>query len=103
MVPLLPLLAASAEQDDEPLSILAEVHAVAWTEVETKFEDSGTYALGHPEVAVLHAQDSGDDTDACRGVQLHDPIPVGDTAERVDVFPHLDHGDNGNSCVTVLQ
>jgi len=44
-VQLLSLLRAAAEQDDQPLAILAEVNSIAWAEIDLTFEDAGPKPL----------------------------------------------------------
>jgi hypothetical protein len=44
-VPILPLLGAPAEQNDDLVSILAEVHAIARAEVDLQLKDTGADAL----------------------------------------------------------
>ena len=100
---LLSPLAATAEQDDKSLTILAEVNAIAGAEVETEFGDSGTYAFCGREVALFHAQHGSDDANARSRVELDDSIPVRSAAACVDVLPHLDHERNGNVGVTARQ
>jgi hypothetical protein len=63
-IAILLLLGPAAEQDDDGFAILAEIHAVAGTEVDPGFKDASANApfdpmLVHLECKVSHRQEGG--------------------------------------------
>ncbi len=57
-IPLLAFFGATTEQDDEGISILAEINPVAGAEIYAVLEDTGPDALGVGEVALLYPDQS---------------------------------------------
>jgi hypothetical protein len=55
---ILALFRASAYEDDEPVTVFAEVDAIAGTEVDSVFMNSSAYAFHAREISLLHARES---------------------------------------------
>lgn len=88
-VGLLALFGSAAEQDHEPLSILAKVNAVAGTEIQAQFKDARTYAFCYREIAPFESVE--EHGDPCLGtvIQLTEPSLKGISPKTVDVLTNF--------------
>jgi len=88
---LLALLGAAAEQDDQPLAILAEIDPITGAECDPEFENAGTDAF---DVREITQRKPGQSRRHLRGglrVQAVEPGLVGVAASRIEIFPNIYH------------
>src|SRR5580658_4339189 len=89
-VSLLALFETTAQQQNQPVAILAKINAVARAEVQLVFENPGSNAFNVREVAMRHA-----DHGSCRlggrgSIQSVEPPRIRATARTVQIFSNLD-------------
>src|ERR1035441_2977181 len=93
---LLPLLGAAAEQNDDPLSVFSEIDPVAWTEINADFTERDSDALHIREVSQAQPIECGGHSPRRLGVEPVKPLPEVVSSVTAEIFPDVDHLDNGS-------
>jgi hypothetical protein len=93
---LLPLLGATAEQNDDSLSVFSEIDPVAWTEINAAFKDPAADSLHIREVSQAHPVECGGHSPRRFGVEPVKPLPEEVSSVTAEIFPDVDHLDNGS-------
>ncbi len=88
---MLALLGTTAEQDDEGVSVPAEIDPGAGAEIYAVLGDTGPDALGAGEIALLHPGQGRRHLGRRAGIETIEPLGEWAAALGVDVFPDLDH------------
>jgi hypothetical protein len=87
----LPLFRAAAQQDHKRLSVLAEVNAVAGTEVDPAFKNARTDAFHFREISMLHPHKRNGCLGGGRCVEPFEPVGERFVSVLVNVAAQLDH------------
>jgi hypothetical protein len=93
---LLPLLGAAAEQNDDSLPVFAKVNPVAWAEINADFKDPVANALHIREVSQAKPIECGGHSPRRLGVEPVKPLPEEVSSVTAEIFPDVDHLDNGS-------
>ena len=86
---LLALLRTAAQEDDESVTVLAKVNAVAWAEIELVFEDPGPDALNIREIPKRDPGNRGRYLRRSLGIQIVEPFGVLALTFAVEIFSDL--------------
>jgi hypothetical protein len=93
---LLPLLGATAEQNDDSFSVFAKVNPVAWTEINADFKDPAADALHIREVSQAQPVECSGHSPRRLGVEPVKPLPEEVSSVTAEIFPDVNHLDNGS-------
>ena len=85
-VSLLTLLCSTGKQQNELFTIPAEIHAIAWANINPKLEDACTDALNIRQVATFQSVETRNDSGGCFDAQAIKPFAKGTATLSILIF-----------------